>query len=64
MEEADAFMRSKIDEHLIRSIVSLIPRGWLNDSELPEVYATFLLNRLHIAATFVTEINHARQKHI
>jgi hypothetical protein len=63
MEEADAFMRSKIDEHLIRSIASLIPRGWLNDIEPPEVYATFLLNRLHIAATFVTEINHARQKH-
>jgi hypothetical protein len=64
MEEADEFMRSKINETLIQEIVALIPAMWLNQDEDPTVYSEFLLNRWRNASTFVTEINNARQSHL
>jgi hypothetical protein len=64
IEEADIFMRSKINETLINETVSLIPAGWLKENEEPAIYSKFLLNRLRHADNFVTEINHARQSHI
>jgi hypothetical protein len=64
MEEADAFMRNKINETMIREIVALIPASWLNQEDDPGIYAEFLLSRWRNASTFVTEINHARQSHL
>jgi hypothetical protein len=54
MEEADGFMRSRINDENITEIVSSVPEGWLNENEPRQVYAEFLKNRLA----------HARKAHI
>jgi hypothetical protein len=64
MEEADEFMRSRINDGNITEIVSLVPEGWLNENEQREVYARFLKNRLAHKDIFVKGINEARQAHI
>jgi hypothetical protein len=64
MDEADQFMRSRINEENINEIVSLVPQEWLNENEPMEIYNKFLKNRLKHADIFVNEINNARQAHI
>jgi hypothetical protein len=64
MEEADEFMRGRINDEIISEIVSLVPEGWLNENEPKLVYANFLMNRLAHAYIFVKGINDARQAHI
>jgi HipA-like kinase len=64
MEEADGFMRSRINDENITEIVSLVPDEWLNENEPKQVYADFLKNRLAHADIFVKGINDARQTHI
>jgi hypothetical protein len=63
MEEADHFMRGKINREIIDDIVSLVPDGWLSAGENKEVYTLFLKNRLANADHFLTEINHAGKAH-
>jgi hypothetical protein len=64
MEEADGFMRSRINDENITEIVSSVPEGWLNENEPRQVYAEFLKNRLAHADIFVKGINDARKAHI
>jgi hypothetical protein len=64
MEEADAFMRSRVNKKIIEHVVSLIPSSWLKENEEASVYTRFLMNRLAHADIFVNEINNARQAHI
>jgi hypothetical protein len=64
MEEADAFMRSRVNKEIIEHVVSLIPSSWLKENEEASVYTRFLMNRLAHADIFVNEINNARQAHI
>lgn len=64
LEDADNYMRSRINEKSITEIVSLVPEGWLNENEPREVYAKFLMNRLAHADIFVKAIHDARQAHI
>lgn len=64
IDEADAIMRSLINEKLIRQVTGLVPREWLNENEDPAVYTSFLLSRLEHAGNFVNQIHDARKAHI
>jgi hypothetical protein len=59
MDEADAFMKERITADVIRDIVSLIPRAWLNEDEDASIYQKFLMNRLTNADIFLKQIKDA-----
>jgi hypothetical protein len=61
MEEADAFMKSRITPGLIGEIVSMIPEGWLKAEEPATVYEQFLTNRLQHSDIFLNQVNDARK---
>ena len=68
LEEVDKAFRKVLTEAHIRSIVSLIPDDWVNNTdvysnpgEVRRVYETFLLNRLSHSSLFLNEAQHARQ---
>ncbi len=64
INEADEFMRGKLNSEIFGAIVSMVPSTWLSEGEDPEVYLKFLVNRLEHRDIFVNEINNARQAHI
>jgi hypothetical protein len=67
LEEVNTEFRTLLTEEKIRSIVALIPDEWLrwegnpeSPEELREIYAQFLLIRLHHSEIFIKEAQHAR----
>jgi hypothetical protein len=68
LDEADAELRDILSEERIRSIVALIPVGWLTGEssfktpgEYRDAYAQFLLTRIKHSEIFVTEAQHAAE---
>lgn len=68
ISKVDAEFHSILDSDRIRSIVSLIPDGWLTDESLQEtpdekreVYFSFLNTRFSLSENFVKEAKHARE---
>jgi hypothetical protein len=68
LDEANKDFRQRLSVEDIRSIVALVPDEWLEGEAAPaspdaqrEVYAQFLINRLHHSETFVQEAKNARQ---
>jgi hypothetical protein len=66
---ADARLRSRLDEGLIRDIVAAIPDAWLgnepvfaNPTENRQAYVRYLLSRLEAAPVFVEEAIRAQAK--
>ncbi|MCD6065464.1 MAG: aminotransferase class [Bacteroidetes bacterium] len=67
LEEVNTELRTLLTEEKIRSLVALIPDEWLrwegnpeSPEELREIYAQFLLIRLHHSEIFTKEAQHAR----
>jgi hypothetical protein len=67
LEKADEEMRSKLNEDVIKSVVSLVPEEWLIFETSPDaaanrkVYEQFLINRLNHSHIFLNEAQHARK---
>ena len=67
LEQADGEMRSKLNEDVIRSVVSVVPEQWLQNETSPDaatnrkVYEQFLINRLNHSHIFLNEAHHARK---
>jgi hypothetical protein len=67
LTEADAEMKTLLNEDTIRNIVSLIPTDWLQwegseqtPEEIREVYVRFLVLRLENSEIFLKQAQHAR----
>lgn len=59
MEEADAYMKSRITPDLIRQVVSMVPPGWLKENEDVSVYEKFLTGRLEHSDIFLNQVINA-----
>lgn len=59
--EADARMRSRLDEGAVEEAVGLVPSEWFSGADAPEVYADYLTRRL-AGARFVEEADSARTR--
>ena len=69
LREADALLRSRLDEATLRKIVATLPAGWLagesffaDETAHREAYLAFLLSRLDAAPIFVEEAIRARDQ--
>jgi hypothetical protein len=67
LEQVDKAFRSLLTQDLFKSIIELIPDGWLQDEtssgsphEKRAVYNRFLLTRVALSQNFVNEANNAR----
>jgi hypothetical protein len=67
LAKADEEIRLKLNEDVIRSVVSLVPEEWLQNETSPDaatnrkVYEQFLISRLNHSHLFLNEAQHARK---
>ena len=69
LDEADVFMKSKLNNNIFREITQTIPDDWLHwddtentPAEIREVYFQFLMKRLENSSIFLNEAKDARGK--
>jgi len=59
ISDADARMRERLGEGAVGGAIAMVPRGWFDDADPPEVYAEYLAARLAHGG-FVQEAEGAR----
>jgi hypothetical protein len=70
LEDADRLMTERLTAEVIEAVVALLPAAWLADDAPggkprdPQVYASYLTNRLKSRQAFVEEAMRARSRHV
>jgi hypothetical protein len=70
LEDADQLMAERITPEVIAAVVALLPAAWMADDapggvpRNPQVYASYLTNRLESREAFLEEAMRARSSHV